>query len=189
MRLTADDLVIAPLDEGDLHAFTAYRRLHEVARFQSWAATYSLDDARRLLAAQAGEEFPAAGRWMQFAIRASTADLLGDVAVHAVRGQPGTFELGVTLAPASQGRGVATRALTAVLAHLFDVHGAHRVFAECDARNDAVKRVFARIGLRHEGTLVEADWFKDEWTSLETWAILAREWPPTVTPRGVVLRA
>jgi RimJ/RimL family protein N-acetyltransferase len=108
--------------------------------------------------------------------------LLGDVAVHTLDDQPDTYELGVTLAAASQARGIATRALTAVIDHLFDTHDAHRVFAQCDARNDAVKRLLARVGMRHEGTAVEADWFKGEWTSLETWAILRRERPTELLP-------
>lgn len=183
MRLVVGDLEISSLDERDMADFVAYRRVPDVARFQSWEPTYSAEDARSLVAAQARDDFPAAGRWMQFAIRSADDALHGDVAVHALDEQPKTFELGVTLAPASQGRGIASRALTAVLDHFFEAHHAHRVFAECDARNDAVKRVFQRIGLRHEGTLVDADWFKGEWTSLETWAVLAREWPREGTPR------
>jgi RimJ/RimL family protein N-acetyltransferase len=182
MRLTVGELGIAPLDAGDLAAFLEYRRDPEVARFQSWEPTYSLDDARRLVAAQAGADFPATGQWMQFAIRASGGELLGDVAIHVLDDQPNTFELGITLARSSQGRGVATRALAAVIAHLFEAHGAHRVFAECDARNDAVKRLLDRAGMRHEGTAVDADWFKGEWTSLETWAILRRERPAELLP-------
>lgn len=189
MRLELGELTIEPLGEGDLAEFVAYRREPSVARFQSWSPDYGVEQARRLLHDQAGAAFPEPGQWTQFAIRSADGALLGDVAVHSLDEQPRTFELGVTLAPASQGRGIASRALTAVLDHLFDAHDAHRVFAECDARNDAVKRVFERIGLRHEGTLVDADWFKGEWTSLETWAVLAREWESRVTPRGVGPRA
>jgi RimJ/RimL family protein N-acetyltransferase len=181
MRLTVGPLVIAPLGEGDLPAFIEYRRDPQVARFQSWDLTYSADDARRLLESQMGADFPAPGRWMQFAIRSAGGELLGDVAVHTLDDQPDTFELGITLAPASQGGGIGTRALTAVIDHLFDARRAHRVFAQCDARNDAVKRLLERVGLRHEGTAVDADWFKREWTSLETWAVLNREWPRWTT--------
>lgn len=76
---------------------------------------------------------------------------------------------------AHHGRGIATRALTAALDHLFTEHHAHRVLAECDERNSAVNALFARLGLRHEGTAHEADWFKEEWTTVETWALLDSE--------------
>jgi RimJ/RimL family protein N-acetyltransferase len=35
-----------------------------------------------------------------------------------------------------------------------------------------------RLGFRCEARLVEADWFKGEWTTLRTYAILRREWSP-----------
>jgi len=52
----------------------------------------------------------------------------------------------------------------------------HRVFAEADDRNTAVKRLLERLGFRCEARLVEADWFKGEWSTLCVYAILDREW-------------
>jgi RimJ/RimL family protein N-acetyltransferase len=101
--------------------------------------------------------------------------LLGDVAVHTLEEQPATYELGVTLAPASQGRGVGTEAVARVIDHLFREADAHRVMAVCDARNAAVARLLTRVGMRHEGRAVEADRFKGEWTSVDTYARLRRE--------------
>jgi hypothetical protein len=48
---------------------------------------------------------------------------------HRLAAQPRTFELGVTLAPASPGPRLATEALRCVLAHLFADADAHRVVA------------------------------------------------------------
>ena len=45
-----------------------------------------------------------------------------------------------------------------------------------DARNDPVLRLMRRLGLRHEGSILEGDWFKGEWTTLERFALLRREW-------------
>lgn len=174
MRLDVDDLTVAPLAAEDLDDFVAYRRDPVVARYQSWEPTYSAEDARRLLVEQAGREFPMTGEWMQFGIRRGGL-LIGDVAVHPLAEQPDTYELGVTVAPAAQGGGVARRVLVAVVEHLVARRGAHRVIASCDARNDAVRRALGAAGFRHEGTAVDGDWFKGEWTSLETWAVLARE--------------
>ena len=174
MKLDLDGLHIAPLTADDVQAFVAYRRLPEVARYQSWSTDYSLADGQRLVASQSGRDFPEPGGWMQFGIH-TDGRLVGDLAIHPLADQPGSYEFGVTMDPAHQGSGVATRALTAALDHLFTECRAHRVLAECDARNTAVKRLFARLGLRHEGTARDADWFKDEWTTVETWALLASE--------------
>jgi RimJ/RimL family protein N-acetyltransferase len=174
--LPSGDLVIAPLASDDLDAFLAYRRDPEVARYQSWTTAYSRADAERLLAEQADWEFPPPGEWVQLAVRAADGTLLGDVAVHPLEDQPDSYELGVTIAPAAQGRGIAGRALAAVVDHLVRVRGAHRILATCDTRNEPVRRMLARVGFTHEGTAREADWFKEEWTTVETWAVLAREW-------------
>lgn len=116
---------------------------------------------------------------MQLALRPRGDDgrtLLGDVAVGADSVQPDTYELGVTLAPAHQGRGIAREALEAVIEHLFRDRGAHRIVMQGDARNEPVLRLMAALGLRHEGAIVDGDWFKEEWTTLERFALLRREW-------------
>lgn len=176
MRLELDDMVIAPLAADDIPAFVAYRRNPDVARYQSWSPEYSEADGRRLVESQVGLEFPEAGEWMQFAIRSASGELLGDLAVHVFDDQPDTYELGVTVSPGAQGRGVARAALAAAIDHLVGERGAHRVILTHDERNEPMRRVCGGIGLRHEGTAREADWFKGEWTSVETWAVLASEW-------------
>jgi RimJ/RimL family protein N-acetyltransferase len=178
---STDRLVIEPLGPADAGPFAAYRSIPEIARYQGWEAPYAVVDAERLIAQQP-PALPEVDDWLQLAVRdRASGVLLGDVAVHRVA-QPGTWELGVTLAPAAQGRGIATEALTAVIGALFAT-GAHRVYAECDARNTAVRRVFGRLGMRREATLRDADWFKGEWTTVETFALLADEWtaPGAVT--------
>ena len=71
---------------------------------------------------------------------------------------------------------MATEALRAVLAELFERHGMHRVFAQADDRNVAVMRLLERLGFRCEARHVEADWFKGEWSTLRLYAMLNREW-------------
>jgi RimJ/RimL family protein N-acetyltransferase len=173
MRLRIDGHRIEPLAEEHREQFVSYRRVPEIARFQTWDVTYSAEDADRLLVAQAGCDFPAAGQWVQYGIvDAETGCLDGDIAVHALGDQPDSYELGVTLAPHAHGRGLATAALASVAAHLFTEHDAHRVIATSDQRNAAVRRTLERVGFRHEGTLEQADWFKGEWTTVELWAML-----------------
>lgn len=102
--------------------------------------------------------------------------LVGDVAVGADGEQPDSFELGVTLAPAHHGKGYAREALDVVLRALMDERGAHRVVRQGDARNAPVLALMKRLGLRHEGTVLDGEWFKGEWTTLERYALLDREW-------------
>ena len=170
-------LVLRPFRAGDAAAFAAYRSDPDVARYQSWDTTYSVADAERFVAEQEGLELGSPGPWVQVAAvdRAGGA-LYGDCAVRVATDQPATAELGVTFAPAGQGRGLAAEAVGAVVARLFEEHGIHRVYAQADDRNAAVHRLFERHGFRCEARLVEADWFKGEWTTLRIYAVLRREW-------------
>ena len=102
--------------------------------------------------------------------------MYGDCAVRVVADQPATAEIGVTLAQTSQGKGLATEALTAVLTELFEQRGIHRVLAEADDRNLPVERLLERLGFRCEARMIEADWFKGEWSTLRVYAMLDREW-------------
>ena len=180
--IDTERLHLRPFRAEDLPAFAAYRRAPEVARYQSWDTTYSLADAERLLASQQEVEFGQPGGWVQLAaVHRASGELCGDCAVRVVATQPATAELGVTMAPAHQGRGLATEALAGVIARLFDEHAMHRIYAETDDRNFGVHRLFERLGFRCEARLVEADWFKGEWTTLRVYAILRREW---MTPQS-----
>ena len=134
---------------GDIAAFVAYRRDPRSPGTSRGSTSYSADDAARLVAAQPTTELPTAGDWLQLALHAADdGRLVGDVAVHRLADQPDTFEVGVTLAPGEHGRGYGTEAVTGVIEALFSTHGAHRVIAGCDARNDAVRALLARVGMR-----------------------------------------
>jgi RimJ/RimL family protein N-acetyltransferase len=148
-----------------------------VARFQSWEAGYGAADAEAFLAEMEGAALGRPGAWMQLAaVELDGGALVGDCAVHVLHDPPDTAEVGVTLAPGRQGRGLAAEALGAVLDALFARHGLHRAFAQADDRNVSVHRLLERLGFRCEARHVEADWFKGEWATLRVYALLAREW-------------
>lgn len=175
LSLSTPRLTIAPLTLADLDAFVAYRRDPDVARYQSWEESFTHEDGRAMVAAQPAD-LPPPGGWIQLALHAEDHRLVGDVAIHTLVDQPDSYELGVTLAPEAQGAGLATEAMTAVLLHLFSSRSAHRVVASCDARNQPVAQLLRRVGMRHESRQVDADWFKGEWTTLDGYAVLGREW-------------
>ncbi|HEY7939861.1 MAG TPA: GNAT family protein [Acidimicrobiales bacterium] len=179
--LVTGRLVLRPFEAGDLPAFVAYRSDPEVARYQGWDSPFSMIDAERFLEEQRGVGFAQPGTWLQLAVVDRGTGLVhGDCAVHGAADPPATAEVGVTLARGSQGRGIATEALTAVLDALFAAHGMHRVVAQVDDRNVPVQRLLDRLGFRREGRLVDADWFKGEWTTLCSYALLDREWAARV---------
>jgi RimJ/RimL family protein N-acetyltransferase len=184
VEIVTERLCLRPFHADDLEAFVAYRGKPEVARYQSWDTSYSMVDAERFLASQRDVELGVPGAWVQLAaVDRRSGTLCGDCAVRVVTDQPATAEVGVTFAPEHQGSGLATEALAAVIGELFEEHGVHRVYAEADDRNVAVHRLFERLGFRCEARLVEADWFKGEWSTLRVFAVLRHEWQ--ALPRAI----
>jgi RimJ/RimL family protein N-acetyltransferase len=129
-----------------------------------------------------GVAFGAPGPWIQLAaVDRSAGTLHGDCAVRVDADEPRTAEVGVTFSPGSQGTGLATEALGAVVERLFAEHGIHRVHAWADDRNVAVHRLLERLGFRCEARLVEAEWFKGEWVTMRIYATLRHEWRSRVS--------
>jgi RimJ/RimL family protein N-acetyltransferase len=175
-------LLLRRFGVADLPVMVAYRSDPEVARYQSWTPDWTIVDAMEFLQQDEATALGTRGAWTQLAlVERESGALVGDVALHFVAAQPDSVELGVTLARAHQGRGLAAEALRAVVSWLFAAHGTHRVLAQADARNAPVRRLLARVGLRQEAELREADWWKDEWTTLCIYAVLAREWAVAAT--------
>ncbi len=76
------------------------------------------------------------GPWCQLAIRLSgERELIGDLGARVTAEDPRQVEIGFTLAPAYQGCGYATEAVSGLIGHLLGPLRKHRVFASADPRN------------------------------------------------------
>jgi len=169
-------LCLRRLRQGDAEAVCAYRALPDVARFQSWES-YGLAEAAELIASQERTPPNAPGSWLQLGLTlAESGDLIGDCGIHFPPDDDRQVELGITLSPRHQGRGLAAEAVECVLRYAFDSLGKHRVWAVTDAENHAAARLFRRLGFRQEAHLIEHVWFKGHWSSELMFALLRREW-------------
>jgi RimJ/RimL family protein N-acetyltransferase len=156
----------------DAPIFAAYRSDPAVARYQSWDAPVSPEDAAAFVAQFASGE-PERPGWFQYAVELKAEGcLIGDVGVNLHENLM-QAELGFTLAPQWQGRGYAAEAVRAVLADLFERRGLRRVSAECDARNVPSARLLERVGFRREGLRPQHTWIKGEWTDDLLYGLLA----------------
>lgn len=169
-------LIARPFTDGDVEAFVAYRQHPEVERYQSWSG-YTLDEGRSLIATMQGRSLGEPGRWCQIALEERASRLLvGDLALKVDADEPRQAEIGVTLAPAHQGKGFATEAVRGLLDHAFTTLGLHRVIAVTDALNVSSAAVLERVGMRREAHFVENVFFKGGWGSEFQFALLEREW-------------
>lgn len=148
----AGDIRLRALREDDLSTFLGYRSDPLVARYQGW---WPMDEskARAFLNEHIAKiDLDAAGHWYQLAIAdAATDGLLGDLGVWLSHDRT-EAELGITVAPASQGRGIGRSAMRAACALLFADPAVTRIHADADARNTPCRRMLAAAGFREAGT-------------------------------------
>ncbi|HNW36989.1 MAG TPA: GNAT family protein [Candidatus Ozemobacteraceae bacterium] len=104
--------------------------------------------------------------------------LAGDLGVHFPHGEPHQVEIGVTVAPGFQGRGIGTEAVSGLIGHLFTHLRKHRVFASVDPRNEASLKLLRRVGMRQEAHFRQSMLFRGEWVDDIVFAVLASEWKP-----------
>ena len=179
MELRSSRLSLRRLRPDDAAALASYRGLPEVARFQSWES-FGPADADRLVADQASVVPDTPGTWLQLAaVLAESGEVVGDCGIHFRADDPRQVELGITLAPAHQRRGLAAEALRAVLGYVFGPLGKHRASAVVDADNRPAADLLRRVGFRQEAHHVEHVWFKGAWGSECAFALLRREWQGT----------
>lgn len=175
--LETDRLILRPFEDRDIEAFSHYRSDPEVARYQGWNAPYSLEQAARFVTAMQAEKPGRPGSWYQFAIELKSKPILiGDCAFTVLLEDSRQAEIGFTLAREHQEKGYAREAVEKLLNYLFSELHLHRVRANCDPENAPSGRLLERLGMRHEGRLIESLWFKGAWVSEDWYAILEREW-------------
>ena len=153
---------------GDAELLARLATHPEVARFVS-PATERDPAAMRELIAAGGDD----GRWfvveadgraagtMAFSTRSRHSRI---ASVH-----------GVMIDPDVRGRGVGEAALRALVTHLTDERGYHRIELETYGFNTAAQSLFERCGFAREGVRRRAYWRFDAWQDGVQYALLADE--------------
>lgn len=145
-------LRLRPYRADDVQAMFALYSDPAVMRYWSFPPWVELAQARtyleRALAGMdSGEIFP-------WAIADRDSDrLIGALTFFSLHAEQLRAEIGYSLSPAFQGRGLAAEALRCGLAHAFDDLGLVRVEADIDPRNERSWRLLERIGFQREGLL------------------------------------
>ena len=153
IELRTPRLVLRRFRPTDAPAFQAYRADPDVARYQSWDTTYSLDDAEAFMVAIAQASPGTPGEWFQFAVTsASTGLLIGDVGLRTDANDSRPLELGITLSAEHQGNGYATEMAASVVAYAFETLAASTIRAITDTRNQPSIRLLERLGFVRTGT-------------------------------------
>ncbi len=150
----------------------AYRSDPEVCRYQSFEPN-SLADVEAFIGDLQSTAFDTPGSWFQFAIRLKESGLLvGDMGAHFTADDPLQVEIGFTMAPSHQGKGLGTESVAGLLNYLFVACQKHRVFASVDPQNESSVALLKRIGMRKEAHYRKSLWFKGEWVDDMVFGVL-----------------
>jgi ribosomal-protein-serine acetyltransferase len=166
--------LLAPNDADDFHRLVMENRAH-LAPWFWWVPSYDGAPAEAAAFVEQAIRTLADGTAVTVAIVAD-GEWVGMMGVGSINARNGDGELWYWLAHAAEGRGVTTRAAAAVLDHVFEEMGLHRVHLRCDVRNARSRALAERLGFRREGTMQECVVVNDERRDQHLYAILAREW-------------
>lgn len=188
--MRTDRLVLRFVADEDIAPLTAYRNDPQVAALQDWDLPYSEEKARALVAKHEGLTDLVAGRGHQIAI-VRDGQLVGDVYV-GIDEHGGVADIGFSLIPAAQGQGIAHEATTALIDHVIERHGVHRITAELSTQNLASARLLERLGLTFESLTRQSFWWRGVWDDNLYYSMTAderRTWRdrPTGPPADVRL--
>lgn len=104
-------------------------------------------------------------------------DPVGTVGVTGIEDSgTGSCEVGLFLAPDHWGQGYGTEASRLATAYAFDERRQHRVVARVVDGNDASRRIWEKLGFRHEATFREADFLDGRYVDVHYYAVLEDEW-------------
>jgi len=171
---TSTRLVLRRFAARDLAAFQFYRSDPEVGRYQGWSALNDAD-AAAFLAEMAAAKFGVPGEWFQIAVADRPTDaLVGDIGIVFDGNRSNAVEIGFSMAPSAQGRGIGTEAVRCAIAMLFESRQVDVVEGITDARNGPSIRLLERVGMRHVRTRQAA--FKGEACTEHVYCIARAQW-------------
>lgn len=178
--IATERLLLRSLTKTDLADVDAYQKRKDVFRYLLWEVRDHEAPAKRFEKHLALTRLAKNGDGLIFAVELPDPSgghgrVIGDISVYLASAEQAQLEVGWVFHPAVHGRGYATEAARAILGLCFDRLGAHRVYAELDARNEASARLCEILGMRHEGVLRGNELFRGEWIDTSIYAILDSE--------------
>jgi len=192
--LLSPRLQLKELTVADAENLFRYRSLPEVMMFQGWAPT-SVEDAIHFIEEDICHEMNQPGTWFQWGIfLREEQTLIGDLGIHFLTGEHqsdkdhsaqskgGEVEIGVTIAPDYQGRGLATEALGCVIDFLFHTLHKSKVIASVDPMNQKSIALLTGIGFQLAGITKKAILIRGDWADDAVFFMTREQWQIRLKP-------
>ncbi len=170
-------LTLRPFQSGDLEDLASYFGLPEVSRYLYWGPR-DRDETREALerSLHRPQEIIDENVLPVAVVLNETNRVIGDFMLRWTVDEHRQGEMGGTLNPEYQGRGLATEVYRELLQIGFVQYSLHRIVGQCDGRNAASIRSLEKAGLHQEAHLVENEFVKGEWTDEVVMAIRREQW-------------
>lgn len=175
VTLLTDRLIIRQFRENDwkaIHKITSHRAVY---RYVTWTSPTEKEIQNYVLR----QSQPPSSEQKVFSFVAclkSENTIIGVCQVYVRHYQNQEGEIEYFIDPSYWGEGYATEAAMAQLHFAFRHLKLHRVYATCDPRNAASRRVLDKIGMKFEGHFREHKRVGNRWRDSLCLAILNKEW-------------
>jgi RimJ/RimL family protein N-acetyltransferase len=176
MELLTARLRLREFTEEDWHATWPYESDPEVVRYQTYGVCTPEDSRKRIRDSMAAANASPRRIYDLAVVLREDGRLIGRCGLNMVEPEQREAALWYIANRSMWGRGYIPEAAEAMLDFGFGTLGLHRVWADCDPRNEASVRVQLKLGMRQEAHFRENVFIKGEWCGTLIHAILDREW-------------
>jgi len=173
--IVGEGVVLRALRPTDARALLAVFGDHRVTRMMAIRTLEDESGAVSLI--HEIQSLARAGTLLQWGVvLPATDEPIGTVTLASIDRNNRRAELGVGLAHAYWGQGLATKAARTLLGHAFRTMLLHRLEADVDATNGAALRLLENLGFEREGVLRERWLVEGEWRDSVWLGLLAGQW-------------
>lgn len=142
-------LSLVPQSIKYLHSTHEYASDAQLTKYMLHLPNKTLEDTREFLLTAQRDWIDENQQHFEFAILLGERHI-GGISVYIDENFPDEGELGWLLLGEYHGKGYATEAALALKEFAFDTLGLRKIYAHCDARNDASRRVMEKTGMTLE---------------------------------------
>lgn len=169
---------LRPVTEADIEAIFAYCSDPRMTEFTLWETHERRQDSEDYVRQYAfGHYRDRIPEPLAIVKKTDKKDrILGTVGGWWVSRPDAVMELGYAVGVESQGKGVATEAAQAMIAHLFETYAVERLQARVMSPNAPSLRVLEKLGFTREGSLRSLVNRRDRFWDVDVYSLLRGEW-------------
>lgn len=157
----SERIYLADLDPDQSGALYGYRALTEIYQYQSWFPK-DISEAERFIMEHSVNSSGSAGKWKQYGIYVSeTNELAGDCGYCIL--SENDAEIGFTISPGFQRKGLGTETVKSLIDHLFKKKGVEKVIAKTDPDNTRSIKLLEKTGFIKTAHLKKSVEIRGEW--------------------------